>query len=656
MPKECKDPVNDGLVCAKLIEMKKCKNREGGIKCKKNDFETGFISDEDYQAAVDAVARTSSKQEAASSAAPPVLSVVARPVQSVAARPVQSVASRPVQSLSKLTAQQSAATSMTKSISILISGHATEEQTGMFFEDTDPESFNTLRPQFPYISDIIDNVHMISQAGRWGAIGICNLPLNESEMTTCESIFNQNPSRPTNEIMEILSQSLSKLLPPVIKDITQSTVTTRATIINFVKENSDLSYEMIKELLINQFGINITKLRSAFIWSWIGIVSTADTRQFTPKKILDQLLMRFKISQSNFVLAWRSKLDLGIHQLAVSLTRGTIYDLIRPCINKSYSFFSLAKEAHSGIHVLDLRINDTRINLQGDIISGDFNILHPNVNSPPNPVLNEITASLYDNKIFGTLDECFIKLYDIILSFKSLGYTEINIIDNSCRVSDKNDNFTQYGPDVNCKIHGEKDFRKKLTRCETRDPSIRFVNEDEVNTSSCEGKKSNASGACTISGGNFVSNEVAKFVMENIQDFPDYEKRLSIFSGLKDTEEKKEWISNQYLDLQNYYTNCAADIIIKYLKKTYQNGTDKLQKESLQFMITLFGKSITQHLKYADNTLSELRDIIIHKYFNGDEEDWKNKAYLICKDKQSNTSSSNNSKLFSKLDKFVTRL
>ena len=72
-------------------------------------------------------------------------------------------------------------------------------------------------------------------------------------------------------------------------------------------------------------------------------------------------------------------------------------------------------------------------------------------------------------------------------------------------------------------------------------------------------------------------------------------------------------------------------------------------------MITLFGKDITKHIKHSDNTLSALRDILIHKYFNGDEQDWKNKAYLICKDKQSKTRSSN-SKLFSKLDKLVTKL
>ena len=75
----------------------------------------------------------------------------------------------------------------------------------------------------------------------------------------------------------------------------------------------------------------------------------------------------------------------------------------------------------------------------------------------------------------------------------------------------------------------------------------------------------------------------------------------------------------------------AADIIIKYLNKTYQNGTDKLQKQSLQFIVSLFGKNIIQYLDNRKNTLSTLRDIMINKYFNADQY-WKNKAYLICKD------------------------
>ena len=82
------------------------------------------------------------------------------------------------------------------------------------------------------------------------------------------------------------------------------------------------------------------------------------------------------------------------------------------------------------------------------------------------------------------------------------------------------------------------------------------------------------------------------------------------------------------------HDDCAAyasDIIIKYLDKTYQNGTDKLQKQSLQFIVSLFGKDIIQYLDNRKNTLSTLRDIMINKYFNADQH-WRKKAYLICKD------------------------
>jgi hypothetical protein len=507
----------------------------------------------------------------------------------------------------------------------------------MFFEDTNPESFKKLRREYNSISDIIDNVHMISQVGRWGAYGVCNLDLNESEMTKCQTIFNENPSRKPIKIMEILSEQLPQILPPHIKDITNTSVTTRSTIIEYAKKYPAVSKKKIIEILQNKFRININDPETEYIETWIYRIYIGDKSESTPKEILDQLLSRFDISEYDFIEAWRSKIILGDHQLSVSHVRGTIYSLTRPCINKSYLFKPLNEEAHSGIHVLDLRIDDVPLKLDRNILSGDYNVLYSN-DKYTDPEFTKVRETFELTKR-GLSKKYSITLFELISLFKTLGYKDINIIDNTCRADNSNVPLTQFDKDTAAKIIAETSFRKKLTRCENR-----VV--EEVEPSSC----------VIAGGGNFFSIEVAEFVKENIQDFPDYEKRLSFFSELKDTEEKKEWISNEYLNLHNYYTNCAADIIIKYLKKTYQKGTDKLQKETLQFMITLFGKDITQHLKYVDTTLSGLRDIIIHKYFKGGEQDWKNKAYLICKDKKSNMRSSINSKLFYKLDKFVNKL
>ena len=512
-----------------------------------------------------------------------------RPVQSVTARPVQSVVPGPVQSVAASAA--TSAPSTTNSISIFISGHGSEDQTDMFFQDTNPE-FITLKNKYSYISDMIHNVHMISQVGRWGGSGICFLPLNQSEMTISQDFFVRNPSSTPYEIMQGLSRRLTEVLPEHIKFITDKKgSTTTGIIIQYVKTHQGQSELIIKDLLVDQFEFKkINTSLEKFIRDWIALVSRA-TSAFTPGYLLSQLLIPLNILEEPFVEAWRTKLEPGYHNMAASSVRGTTYSLIRPCIDKVYGFKPIAEEPHSGIHVLDIRIDGIPLDLNQDILTDTYNLLFSNRNSFDNGLFNETSEKLQGELIEVNLPkgkkEQTISLSTIIASFKELGFNEIYIIDNSCRGETIGKRIGQHGEAASSKALGEIPFRQKLTRCEDRVPRIGISSNSN---SKCEGESRGIlSGlrSCTISGGN--------------------------------------------LKLHDDCAPYAADIIIKYLNKTYQNGTDKLQKQSLQFIVSLFGKNIIQYLDNRKNTLSTLRDIMINKYFNADQH-WRKKAYLICKD------------------------
>ena len=287
--RECKD--QKGPICTELINANVCQNRKGMVECSAKKGTTGFISEEDYQAAE---IRLLIKQKAASSAGiqskrttesfaanfdaswEPRRTAAAASAASAASAEDQSsvehesgenysdsfVANpsippkpqrrRTDQSASLSGKAQSLATqqapSTTNSISIFISGHGSEDKNNMFFQDTNPE-FITLKNEYSYIGDVIHNVNMISTVGRWGGAGICKLPLNQSEMTISQDFFFNNTGSKPYEIMQGLSQTLPQLLREHIKEITDSSVTVRSTIIQYIKKHRDDSYYKIIDLL-----------------------------------------------------------------------------------------------------------------------------------------------------------------------------------------------------------------------------------------------------------------------------------------------------------------------------------------------------------------------------------------------------------------------
>jgi hypothetical protein len=482
---------------------------------------------------------------------------------------------------------------MNKSISILISGHGVENESNMFFKDA---TFKTVKDEFADINDIIDNVRMISQVGRWGGVGLVDDELNKDEMIICKNNFDTLASERTETIMETISATLPKGLKDLAQQGTTMGSTRASTIIRYIIQQPYLAADKIKKIFKDKFKIQDDSISdetgetlSHFVDSMVSTISSAPMGTYTTEDIFTGLLRPFGITRDEFIDLWRNHVDLGMHQLFISDQRGTTYSLIRPCINKLYDFYGLEDENYSGIHVLDIRMDGSKIQLPGDIIQNDFNVLYPNfshrLDTAANKLLDEITSALY-HKVRGKIvtgkkkEVILLTLHKIITDLKKLGYTEINIIDNSCRVDEDKITITQFGNDATAYFRAEKPFRERLKRCEIRQPIDR--------SGKCAGESKGQASTCTISGGN--------------------------------------------LKLHDNCAPYAADIIIKYLDKTYQKGTDKLQKQSLQFIVSLFGKDIIQYLDNRKNTLSTLRDIMINKYFNADQH-WRKKAYLICKDK-----------------------
>jgi hypothetical protein len=125
------------------------------------------------------------------------------------------------------------------------------------------------------------------------------------------------------------------------------------------------------------------------------------------------------------------------------------------------------------------------------------------------------------------------------------------------------------------------------------------------------------------------------FIEKNIYDLPYYKKNKWRFSQ-KDVQKlntDKEWIYKTYEELSFFYAEKATNIVIDYVNKTFQRGSLHIVRETLDFIVSLFGENIIYEFGTTNFTIIRLKEILIEQF---NTERYEDVAYLICKEPELN--------------------
>jgi hypothetical protein len=133
--------------------------------------------------------------------------------------------------------------------------------------------------------------------------------------------------------------------------------------------------------------------------------------------------------------------------------------------------------------------------------------------------------------------------------------------------------------------------------------------------------------------------EMFKFVKENAEDLSYYKNHknkkfeLSKIESLKFKKNKEynfKWIINCYEELTETYALVATDKIIEFINSTFQSGTKKINRFTLDLLVKLFGKNILEEIN-GNYKVENLKKVIFINLAG--EEKFRNTAYLIAKNK-----------------------
>ena len=125
------------------------------------------------------------------------------------------------------------------------------------------------------------------------------------------------------------------------------------------------------------------------------------------------------------------------------------------------------------------------------------------------------------------------------------------------------------------------------------------------------------------------------FIEQNIYDLPYYKKNKWRFSpnDIILLRYNKEWIYRTYEKLSIFYAEKATNIIIDYVNRTFQDGSLNIVRETLDFIVSLFGENIVEEFVDKDFSIEHLEKIIMEEL---NSERYEGVAYLICKEPKLN--------------------